>query len=131
MGQVQNTYAVPAAGSAAIVIRCTRLSSRMTIKESVATNADVQGLAYNLLTPLPFGKVTVGPQVLVPPDFEPQEILVAGYPGDHPPNTVPIGNGGSGNQPVGPGGGTSLGTPIVQVTSGSATPTEIVVTEWF
>ncbi len=131
MGMVKNTYAVPAAGGGPVVIRCTRLSSRMTIKESVAANDDVQGLIYNLLTPLPFGQVTVGPAIDVPPDFEPEEILVAGYPGDHPPNTVPIGNGGSGTQPVGPGGGTSQGTPILQVTSASATPTEIVVTEWF
>jgi hypothetical protein len=131
MGQVQNTYAVPAAGAAAVIIRCTRVSSRMTIKESVATNALVQGLAYNLLYPQGFGRNLVGPLVVVPPDFEPEDILIAGYPGDHPPNTVPIGNGGSGGQPVGPGGPATLGTAIAQVTSASATPTEIVVTEWY
>jgi hypothetical protein len=131
MGQVTNTYAVPAVGGAAVVIRCTRVTSRMTMKESVATIAAVQGLAWNQLYPQGFGRNLVGPLILVPPDFEPPEILLAGYPGDHPPNTVPIGNGGSGGQPVGPGGPATLGTAVAQVTSASATPTEIVVTEWF
>src|SRR5580658_6612419 len=130
MAQVERVIAVPAAGSAPVVIRCSQLSTRMTIKESAAADDDVQGLIYSLLTPLPFGQVTVGPVVSVPPDFEPKEILVAGYPGDHPPNTVPIGNGGSGGQPVSPGGPETLGTPIVQVTSATATPTSVVVTEW-
>jgi hypothetical protein len=130
MAQVQRVIAVPAAGGNPVVIRCTQVSTRMSIKESAATNAAVQGLIYNLLTALPFGQVTVAPAVDVPPDFEPQEILVAGYPGDHPPNTVPIGNGGSNGQPVGPGGPATLGTPIVQVTSASAETTSVVVTEW-
>jgi hypothetical protein len=130
MAQVENVYAVPAAGGAPVVIRCTQVSSRMTIKESVDTDAEVQGLIYSLLKPQPFGKFIVGPVVSVPPDFEPKEILVAGYPGDHPPNTVSIGNGGSGGQPVGPGGPPTIGVPVVQVTSATATPTSVVVTEW-
>jgi hypothetical protein len=131
MGMVKTTYALAAAGGAVVIVRCTRLTSRMTVKESVAANADVQGLIYNLLTPTGFGVNVVGDEVIVPPDFEPEEILLAGYPGDHPPNTVPIGNGGSGGQPVGPGGPETVGTAIAQFTSASATPTEIVVTEWF
>jgi hypothetical protein len=130
MAQVTRIVAVPAAGSAPAVIRCTQVSTRMSIKESAAADADLQGLVYQPLTPLPFGQVTAGAAVNVPPQFEPRDILVAGYPGDHPPNTVPIGNGGSGGQPVGPGGPATLGTPIVQVTSATATPTSVVVTEW-
>lgn len=128
MAQVTRVIALPAAGGNPVVIRCTQVTTRMQIQESVAANAGAQGLQGNMLTPGTFGTFTVGPQFDVPPDLEP--VLIAGYPGDHPPNTVPIGNGGSGGQPVGPGGPASIGTPIVQLTSASADVTNVIVTEW-
>ena len=131
MPEVQTAYTAPAAGSAPLVVRCTRVTSRMTFVEANATNTGPFGLIYNLLTALPFGKYTVGPTVMIPAQYEPEPTLIAGYPGDHPPNTVPIGNGGSGGQPVAPGGPETLGTPIFQVTSASATPTTVLVTEWY
>ena len=125
MPQNVTVYAVPAAGAPPVVIRCTRVTSRMEIVESPG----FQGLIYQQLTPKQFGNVTVGPAVEVQDSQEP--IVFAGYPGDHPPNTVPIGNGGSGAQPVSPGGPQTLGTPICQLTSLTAVATSVAVTEWF
>lgn len=129
MPQVTNVYDIPAAGGAPVIIRCTRITSRMEIRESVDTDDGEQGVIYEQLTPQSFGVNTVGPAVEYPPDQYP--LLFAGYPGDHPPNTVPIGNGGSGSQPVAPGGPQTLGTAICQLTSLTATPTTVSVTEWF
>lgn len=129
MPQIVNVYALAAAGGTPVVIRCTRVTSRMEIRESVGTNAAEQGLVAQQLTPTQFGNFTVGTAYDVPPNQEP--LVFAGYPGDHPPNTVPIGNGGSGSQPVAPGGPQTLGTPIVQLTSLTATPTSVSVVEWF
>ncbi len=130
MAQVARVIAVPAAGGAPVVIRCTQLSTRMTIQEDGAANGGFQqGLIIQLLTPKQFGQFSVGPTQQIPPNLSLEPVLVAGYPGDHPPNTVPIGNGGSGGQPVGPGGPATLGTPIVQVTS-AGLATSIDVTEW-
>lgn len=128
MPQVVSVYAIPAAGAAPVVIRCTRVTSRMEIVETVAAGLGAQGLDYSLLTPTQFGNFTVGPVVTAAP-FD--EILIAGYPGDHPPNTVPIGNGGSGSQPVSPGGPQTLGTPVVQLTSATAVATSVACTEWY
>jgi hypothetical protein len=125
MPQNVTVYAVPAAGGTPTVIRCTRVTSRMEIRESPG----FQGLIYQQLTPTQFGNYTIGPAVEYQDSLEP--LVFAGYTGDHPPNTVPIGNGGSGGQPVSPGGPETLGTPIVQLTSLSATATSVAVTEWF
>jgi hypothetical protein len=103
----------------------------MEIQESVATAAAAQGLEYQLLTPTQFGNFTAGDSVLIPPSQSLEPLIIAGYKGDHPPNAVPIGNGGSGSQPVAPGGPQTLGTPVVQMTSASASTTEVAVTEWF
>lgn len=99
----------------------------MLLKESVATNAGLQGFIYNLATPNGNGTFTYGPDVLVPPQLEPE--LIAGYPGDHPPNAVPIGNGGSSPLPVCPGGPVTHGTIVCLIRSASATPTSIVAIE--
>ena len=131
MGQVTNVYALAAAGGAPLVIRCTRLTSRMEIQESVQTAAECEGIEYSLLTPTQFGKFTVGPVVSVPPSQSLEPIVVAGYPGDHPPHTVPIGNGGSSPYPVAPGGPVTQGTVVLQATSASASTTSIAVTEFF
>lgn len=134
MGQVVTRYAVPAAGGAPTIVRCTRVTSRMTVVEDGASNAGAfQGLTYNLLTPQGFGRNLVGPPIDVPKPAagQPAEpILIAGYPGDRPPNTVPIGNGGSGGQPVGPGGPATLGTAVAQFIS-DGLATVIDVTEWY
>lgn len=124
MPQVVNVYQLNAAGGAPVVIRCTRLTSRMEIRESPG----FQGLIYQQLTPTQFGNFLVGPTVELQDSQEP--LVFAGYTGDHPPNTVPIGNGGSGGQPVSPGGPQTLGTPIVQLTSLGAA-TAVAVVEWF
>lgn len=140
MGQKVRVIPVPAAGGVPVVIRCTQVTTRMTIQESTATEATApagntatvpaQGLVISLLTPeannLP-NSWTVGPALNIFAFFEP--FVVAGYPGDHPPNTVPIGNGGSFPYPCAPGGPVTTGTPICQVTSGG-TATDIIVTEW-
>ena len=121
---------VPAAGGVPVIVRCTQVSSRMLIAEDGSANGGLQqGLIYNLLYPTGDGKFTVGPSVQVPPAVSLEPILVAGYPGDHPPNNVPIGNGGSAPFPVCPGGPVTLGTVVVQVTSASANATTINVTE--
>jgi hypothetical protein len=131
--QKTRVIAVPAKGGVPVVIRCTQVSSRMSIQEDGSANAGVQqGLIYSLLTPTGAAAADaweVGPAVQVPPSESLEPILVAGYPGDHPPNTVPIGNGGSSPYPVCPGGPVTLGTPVVQVTSASDNATTIDVTE--
>ncbi len=139
MGQVTRVIPIPASTGVPTVIRCTRVTSRMQIVEDGAANAGVQqGLTYQQLTPNSTtapqtaanpNEWTVGPAIQVPPGQEP--IVFAGYPGDHPPNTVPIGKGGSSPFPVCPGGPVTLGTPICQITSATATATTIDVTEWF
>ena len=131
MGQVRRVIALAASGGNPVVIRCTRVTTRMEITEDVATNAAQQGLIANDLTSNgadTLASYTVGPAYSVPPDQEP--LIFAGYKGDHPPNAVPIGTGGSSPNPVGPGGPVTHGTPIVQLTSGG-TAVSVVVTEWF
>jgi hypothetical protein len=99
----------------------------MLIQELQSPGGNPQGLIVNELKAKPFGQYDVGPAQLVDTSGQYE---FSGYPGDHPPNTVPIGNGGSGGKPIGPGGPAGLGTPIAQVTSQTATATAIVVTEW-
>ncbi|HUD75130.1 MAG TPA: hypothetical protein VMQ76_08665, partial [Terracidiphilus sp.] len=123
-----------AVGGTPTIVRCTRVSSRMKIEEDGAPNAGAfQGLVIQELTPQGFGRNAVGPTVTIakPTAGEPGEpYWINGYTGDHPPNTVPIGNGGSGGQPVGPGGPATLGTAKAQVTS-AGLATVINVTEWY
>lgn len=126
--QVEHVYPVAAAGGAPLVVRCTMVTTRMEIRESVLTNATEQGLIYQPLTPTQFSSFIVGPTIDVPPNFEP--IVFAGHQNDHAPHKEPIGNGGSAPFPVGPGGPATRGTVICQVTSATATPTSISVTEW-
>lgn len=124
-------YNLPAKGGNPVVIRCTMVSSRMEVVEDGSANAGTQqGLIYQLLTPQGNGFFTAGATVTVAPALSLEPVLLAGYPGDHPPNTVPIGNGGSGSNPVGPGAQPTLGTAVAQMTSASATPTVADVTEW-
>lgn len=128
--------ALPARGGVPVVVRCSFVSSRMLVQEDGSANAGVQqGIAISLLyptsadSPTPALEWTVGPQFVIAPANSLEPFLIAGYPGDHPPNTVPIGNGGSFPYPCAPGGPVTHGTPVFQATSGSATPTVIDVIE--
>jgi len=125
MPQNVSVYAIPAAGSTPVIIRCTRVTNRMEITEQPG----FQGLIYQQLTPKGFGVNTVGPAVEVQDSQQP--IVFAGGKGDHSPNAAPIGNGGSGSQPVAPGGPETLGTPICQLTSASAVATSVSVVEYY
>ncbi len=126
--QKTTQYAAPAAGGAAVIVRTTQISSRMSLQEDASLNAGVlQGFIYKLATMQGNGLYILGPPINVPPSLEP--VLIAGYPGDHPPNTVPIGNGGSSPFPVGPGGPVTHGTVICVVTSATADPILINATE--
>lgn len=120
-------YAAPAAGGAGVIVRTTQLSSRMSLQEDAATEAALQGFIYQLATMQGNRLYALGPAITVPPQLEP--VVIAGYPGDHPPNTVPIGNGGSSPFPVCPGGPVTHGTAICVVTSATATPVTIDATE--
>ena len=126
--QKTTQVAVPAAGSAPVVIRCSMMTAVMSIVEDGAANGGaLQGLVVEDLTSKGFGAVTVGVARNLPPTQEP---LVYGTPNDHDPHKPPIGNGGSGGVPVSPGGPTTIGTPICQLTSASANATVVNVTEW-
>lgn len=138
MPQVINVYNLAAAGGAPLIIRCTRVTSRMEIIEDGSANGGFQqGLIGQQLTPVGFGVNTVGSTFNVAPNVDDEPLVFAGYSGDTEPHTVPIGNGGSGTdrlgnpQPVSPGGPATLGTAIVQLTSASANTTKVRVTEWF
>jgi hypothetical protein len=132
--RVQPVIPLPAAGGVPVVIRCTMLTVEMRIQEDSSVNGGIpQGLIYWLLTPTQFGQYKIGPPVEIIPtaatsDFEP--LLILGHTNDHNPTREPMGNGGSAPFPVCPGGPVTRGTVIVQMTSASATPTAVNVTEW-
>jgi hypothetical protein len=147
---IQRQVAINAAGGELTLIRCSLgCTTKMKIVEDGSANGGVQqGLQYNLLR-LPFpGENTAAETTIVVVDrsgysrlyvVEPTQtlafgngepILIEGYPGDHPPNTAPIGNGGSYPNPVCPGGPVTDGTPILQIISNTADATTINITEW-
>jgi hypothetical protein len=126
--QKTTQYAAPVAGGAAVIVRTTQVSSRISLQEDASLNAGVlQGFIYRLATMQGNGLYVLGPPIAVGPTQEP--VLIAGYPGDHPPNTVPIGNGGSSPFPVCPGGPVTHGTVICVVTSKTASAILIDATE--
>lgn len=130
MAQKVTEYTLPAAGGAPTIVKCTMVTSRMEIIEDGSVNAGVpQGLIGSLLYPTGFGTYTVGPVFEILPGTE-EPYVIAGYPGDHPPNTAPIGNGGSSPYPVSPGGPVTTGTRVAQFTSATASTTKLRVTEW-
>lgn len=148
----QRQIAINASNGAFTIIRCSLGSvSKMWIVEDGASNAGAQeGLEYNLLR-LPTAADTltpantlmvvdtsgyqrlyfVEPLITVAAALAPEQepIKIEGYPGDHPPNTAPIGNGGSYPNASSPGGPITDGTPILQIRSAGAA-TNINVTEW-
>jgi hypothetical protein len=129
MAQKFRTIAVPAAGGAAVVIRCTQMTEAMSISESGLTP---QGFIYQALTPTNAAVAnawTVGPAIIVPANSPLQPIIFQQKLNDHSPNRINIGGPGSFPNPVAPGGPVTNGTPIVQVTSATATPTTITVIE--
>ena len=145
---IQRQVALNAVGGAFTLVRCSLgCTTKMKIVEDGSANGGVQqGLEYNLLR-LPFpGEVPATTEVIVDTSgykrvyvVEPlqtlafgngEPILIEGYPGDHPPNTAPLGNGGSYPNPVCPGGPVTDGTPILQIKSATANATTINITEW-
>ena len=120
-------YTAPKDSDPPVLVRCTQVSSRMQIQEDAATLAAMQGFIYALAYLKGGGDIVWSDDVTVPPQLEPT--LIAGYPGDHPPNTVPIGNGGSAPYPVAPGGPVTQGTVICRVRSATGSATTINVTE--
>lgn len=127
--QKTTQYNAPAAGGNPVVIRCTQVSSRMSLQEDAPGGEAYvfQGFIYQLATMLGNGTYSLGPAIHVAPTEEP--VTIAGYPGDHPPNTVPIGNGGSSPFPVCPGGPVTHGTVICVATSATGTAIVIDATE--
>ena len=138
---------IPLNGSAGAftVIRCSIVCGYMEIEEDSAVPA--QGLQGNFLDPFTAApNPAVGVEVWLPSG--------ANYPkGDYPiaigdprhnvaGRMLPIGNGGSGGYvdtrspvpqtvPAGPGAlNPSLGTPVMQLRSNTATPTQVRVREW-
>lgn len=132
-------YAIPVSGAAPLVIRLTTWAKYVEINEDPALNAGVpQGLLYNALTPH-------ADSTNITKDSEPQFPLMGYAPpsqfngpqlafGDkhnvHSMTTGPLGNPGSGGNIDVPGGRPSLGTPLVQLTSNTATATGVIVTEY-
>jgi len=146
--QIQRQVAINADSGAFIIVRCTLGgTTKMKIVEDGSANGGVQqGLEYNLLR-LPFPGENPANTLLVVDRsgyrrlyvVEPtvtlalgngEPILIEGYPGDHPPNVAPLGNGGSYPNAVCPGGPVTDGTPILQIRSATASATTINVTEW-
>jgi|GEM_PF-2479594 len=130
---MQKTRLIPvnANNGAWTMIRCTIFATKMAIVEDGSANAGVQqGLEYQLLTHAGNDNIAAGPTITVPANLSQEPIMIEGYPGDHPPSTVPIGNGGSTPYPVSPGGPVTQGTPVIQVRSASANATTVAVTEW-
>lgn len=121
MSQKTRLIEVPAAGGDPVIIRCTQITTKISIQEDGSANGGVrQGLIYQRLTSTGHGQVTVGPAVTVLPAQEP--IVFE--------DGMPIGNGGSSPYPVSPGGPVTQGTPICQMTSVSDNATAVDVTEW-
>lgn len=150
------TYALNSSTGAFTVIRLTTFAKYVEIFEDPNVNGGVQqGLQYNNLDPFALSSnITLNSQPPAP-DFG--IVLAFGAPpgqgtaGTTPPGAfqpqltfgdehnvhsgkeAPLGNPGSGGAPSTPGipnGAPSLGTPIVQLRSNSATATQVVVREW-
>lgn len=129
---------IPAKGGAPQAIRCTMTTTKMVIQEDGSANAGTQqGLIYQLLFSTGNGQFTPGPTItivagdpLVTGQPNNQPIVIEAHEGDHSPNRMPIGTGGSAPYPVCPGGPVTNGTPVIQLTSNSAQATVVAVTEW-
>lgn len=143
---IQRQVAINAAGGGFTLVRCSLGgTTKMKIVEDGASNGGVQqGLQYNLLR-LPnagevgtllvvdrsgYSRLYVVEPTQTLPFGNGEPILIEGYPGDHPPNTAPIGNGGSYPNPMCPGGPVTDGTPLLQIISNTADATTINITEW-
>lgn len=126
------------------VIRLTTWAKYVEIVEDPAYNAGVgQGLQGNYLDPF---ALSTNIEAGMEPAAEGGAVFAvnASIPGGlEPPLTfggsknsladgrgMPLGNPGSGGDPVGPGAGPSLGTPLIQLRSNTATPTGVIVSEY-
>lgn len=130
-------YAINNNAGAFTVIRLTTFAKAVEIDEDLSQNGAVkQGLQYNLLDPFAnSGNITAGAEP-TPPDYllsdktESPEIVIGDLRYVHSATTMPLGNPGSGGNVDSPGGVPTLGTPIVQLRTDSASPTNVVVKEW-
>lgn len=131
-----------------ITIRCTIVCGYMEIEEDSAANAGTgQGVEGNLLDPFTGApNPGAGVEVWLPSSAANPRgdypIAIGDPRHNHGAQFLPIGNGGSGtyvdsrsqvpqNLPAGPGyQNQSLGTPIIQLRSHTATPTVVRVKEW-
>lgn len=135
MPQKVTTYNVPAAGGVPTVIRCTQTTVEMHIVEDSNANAGVQqGYIYQTLTSQgqpTLASYKVGTAITVNKSISATTpLVITSGPNDHHPHRLPIGTGGSSPNPVCPGGPVTTGTPVLQITSATATPTTVDVTEW-
>lgn len=130
------------------IIRCSIPCGYMEIEEDSSVNdGTMQGLQGNLLDPFTAAPdPAVGEAVWLPSSATYPKgdypIAIGDPRHDHGAQFFPIGNGGSGtytdtrspnpqNCPAGPGyQNPSLGTPIIQLRSNSATATQVIVREW-
>ncbi len=117
------------------VIRLTTWAKYVEIDEDPTQNAGAkQGLQYNALDPFVQSAEIVNP----PAAYLVTPVTPVGTPeltfGDkihiNDLTFAPLGNPGSGGDPVGPGAGASLGTPLVQLRTNSANATNVIVTEY-
>ena len=142
-------YPVAATGGLFTVIRLTTFAKFVEIIEDPAMNLGVaQGLQYNALDPFALSSnITLNSEPTAPTvglaagNFAPSP-AVAGtsvsFPqltfGDkhniHSGTEAPLGNPGSAGNVDSPGGTATLGTPIVQLLSATATATGVIVSEW-
>lgn len=119
------------------VIRLTTWAKYVAIYEDLTQNAGAtQGLQYNLLDPFALsGNITQNAEP-APPDYfvsdknASPEIEVGDARYIHSPTTMPLGNPGSGGNVDNPGGVATLGTPVLQLRTNSANPTNAIVEEW-
>lgn len=131
----RTVYAINNNAGAFTTIRLTTWAIYVEIDEDPTQNAGVkQGLQYNPLDPFVQSSEIVDPPAAylvtpVSPLGEPELTFGDKY---HVKDLTfgPLGSPGSGGDPVGPGAGPSLGTPLVQLRTNSASPTNVIVTEY-
>jgi hypothetical protein len=136
-------YPLNGNGGAFTVIRLTTWAKYVEIAEDPAQNAGVgQGLQGNYLDPFAqSGNITAGmsPAGAGGAVFAVNAALAGGLEpplnfGDkhniHSGTEAPLGNPGSAGNVDNPGGQATLGTPLIQLRSNTATPTGIIVSEY-
>lgn len=144
-------YPIQASTGAFTVIRLSTWAKYIEITEDPTQNAGLQqGLQYNNLDPsavssnitanaqppvsgnpgygvvLAFGATTN----LIPPGAFQPSLVYGDIHNVHSTTEMPLGNPGSAGNVDSPGGTVTLGTPLVQLRTNSANPTNVIVKEW-